>query len=493
MSTEGCHPSAFHDIMKRGSLAAALGGTVRDGGLTRTCLFYNPHKINGASYTHVFTGAVGYLGPATSKRTYGRYRSYGTFGRRHSCGVRRLSTTSGGSISSVHTLVSRIHVPPPVKGCGIFVVSRIRVLDSTTFGTFLGALRRPPRRTLFVLTAARGRGILPAVLSHYRVCSFSHVSVTSVIRRLRCMSSYRKIATRPRTLGIVTRGTSNNVHSTLSVFSRMIDFAGKGVACRTIVSGLGILSCRCCFQLASTVLSKGIQSTVLVLGSVLDGKFSKRGVVANLTSRFHSLLIYGSRTALVLFRINTSVHRHCGRVTGHYSSKLLFGTVRLTGAYSLGCQTDQGGHLLLRLALVRLYRLDDTKRPTSSGGGKLVRPVTSGKPNRTPTRTNRTITTRRACAMRSTPPLRHPMRSPRRVAKTAPHRRIISARIPPSPALVPRTPPTSTPGEITHPPRFNASVGRVNMRRPGTRTTARATAIMRRVRDPFDRRTLIRC
>lgn len=406
MSTHGCHPSAFRSIMNRQTLAAALGGTVTARGLTRTCLFYNPHKMKGAAYTHVFTGAVGYVSLATSKRTYGTYRSYITFGRRHSCGVRRLSTTSGGSISSVHRLMRRIHVPPRVNGCGICVVSRIRVLSTSTFGTFLGALRRPPHRTVFVLTAARGRGVLPAVLSHYRVCSFGHVDISSAMRRLACITSGRGVATRPRTLGIVTLGTSNNVHSTLSVFSRMIDFANKRVACGDIVRGLGILSCRCCFELASYFLRGGMDSTLLLFGSMLGGNFSNDRFVAKLSSRFHSLLIDGSPTALTLLRMKTDVHRHCRRRTRGYPLPFLCQTVGLYGSYSVGCQTDGGGHLLMRLALVRITRLavrkssiNNKHNPGRTVGPVFARSMTTRRPRGTPITPR---TRRRATGIRPT-------------------------------------------------------------------------------------------
>lgn len=404
MSTHGCHPSAFRSIMKRQTLAAALGGTVTARGLTRTCLFYKPHKMKGAAYTHVFTGAVGYVAPATSNRTYGRYRSYITFGRRQSCGVRRLSTTSGGSISSVHRLIRRIHVPPRVNGCGICVVSRMRVLSTSTFGTFLGALRRPPHRTVFVLTAARGRGVLPAVLSHYRVCSFGHVDIRSAIGRLSCITSGRKVSTRPRTLGIVTVGTSKNVHSTLSVFSRIIDFAKKGVACGDIVSGLGMLSCRCCFHLASYFLTGGIDSTLLLFGSILGGKFSKDRFVAKLSSRFHSLLMNGSPMALPLLRIKTDVHRHCRRRTRGYPLPFLCGTVGLYGRYSLGCHVDGGGHLLIRLALVRITRLAARKSSIDNkhDPGRAVGPIFSRPTTTRPSRMTSTSSMRRT-PIRSSP------------------------------------------------------------------------------------------
>lgn len=401
MSTQGCHPSAFRSMMNRHTLAAALGGTVTAKGLTRTCLFYNPENIKGAAYTHVFTGAVGYVDPATSNRTYGRYRSYATFGRRHSCGVRRLSTTSGGSISSVHRLIRRMHVPPRVNGCGMCVVSRMRVLSTSTFGTFLGALRRPPHRTVFVLTAARGRGVLPAVLSHYRVCSFDQVNIRSAMTRLTCITSGRNVATRPRTLGIVTLGTSNNVHSTLSVFSRIMDFAKKRVACGDIVRGLGILSCRCCFGLAKFFLRGGVDSTLLLLGSILGGNFSNDRFVAKLSSRLHSLLIDGSPTALPLLRINTDVHRHCRTRTRRYPLPFLCHTVGLYGSYSLGCHTDGGGQLLMRLALVRITRLA-TRRSSNTGKhdpGRTVGPVFA-RP--TTTRRPRTATTVPRRAMRPT-------------------------------------------------------------------------------------------
>lgn len=399
MSTHGCHPSAFSAMIKRHTLAAALGGTVTGRGLTRTCLFYNPQKMKGAAYTHVFTGAVGYLRPADRKRTYGRYRSYGTFGRRHSCGVRRLSTTSGGSIRSVHSLVRRMHVPPRVNGCGICVVSRMRVLSATTFGTFLGALRRPPRRTVFVLTAARGRGVLPAVLDQYRVCSFDHVAIGSAMRRLRGMTHGRRVRTRPRTLGIVTRGTSKNVHSTLSVFSRMIDFAGKRVACRDIVRGLGMLSCRCCFGLASFFLRGGMTRYLLAFGGVLQGKFSNGRFVAKLASRFQGLLMDQSPSALRLLRTNTSVQSECRTRTRGYAPRFLCGTVGLYGSYSLGCQRDGGGHLLMRLALVRITRLATRPRSTKdkrNPGGRLspiFRATRTGRSMTRPTRTAPTTAT----------------------------------------------------------------------------------------------------
>lgn len=357
ISTEGCHPVAFSSIIKRDTLAAALGGTIGDNGLTRTCLFYNPENIKGAAYTHVFTGTVGYRRPHRSNRTYGAYRDYRTFGRRHSCGVFRLSTTDGGNISRVGALVRRAHVPPRMNGCGIFVVSRIRVLDTTTFGTFLGALRRPPSRIVFVLTAARGRGVLPAVLDEYRVCSFRQVAIPGAVTRLGVITRGRNVRCRRRTLTIVTRGTSKNVQSTLSVFSRTTDFYRNGVACRGIVRSLGILSDSGCFGLISLTLRGGIDRVVLLLSGVLNGKFSNKGVVRKLTRRMHGIVVTGSARALPLLRADRRRGTGCIRRTGGTPAPFLCGTLRLVGGYSIRCQRDSGGQLLMRLALVRVNRV----------------------------------------------------------------------------------------------------------------------------------------
>lgn len=209
--------------------------------MTRTCLFSNPHKANGADATGVFTQTVGYIRKPAS-RPYGRYRIYHRVVDNRSLSIIRVSTTSGHDVRSVHALQRAVGFVPTRNRGGVCVVSRIRVLAARTFGTLLGALRRPPTRIVFVLTAARPRQVPVAVLSHYRHCRFQHVADRSVTGHLLCITKRRRVSLAGNTTRVLTIRTSNNVHSTLDVLSRYIDGADNAVSRNIIHSLLNLVN-----------------------------------------------------------------------------------------------------------------------------------------------------------------------------------------------------------------------------------------------------------
>lgn len=127
----GCHPRAFASMINRRRISSALVQTVQRSGMTRTCLFTNPQKANGADVTGVFTHTVGYRRNPAS-RPYGRYDTYGSVLDKRSVSILRVSTTSGHNVSRIHTLHRDIGFVPIRKHGGIFVVSRTRVLAART-------------------------------------------------------------------------------------------------------------------------------------------------------------------------------------------------------------------------------------------------------------------------------------------------------------------------------------------------------------------------
>lgn len=116
---------------------------------------------------------------------------------------------------------------------GNLLIRGYRVLDATTFGTLLGALRRPPDGIIFILTAASPRQILPAVVSHYRQFSCQHVPLRPVVSRLNGVTTRRGVTVGGRTLQLISRISRKNLQSTRDLLSRL-DLLRPPVATSTI-------------------------------------------------------------------------------------------------------------------------------------------------------------------------------------------------------------------------------------------------------------------
>lgn len=273
-------------------MAAALLGRVDAGHLGRTCLFANSENANGAAYTGVLTGTIGYLRPM-GKGPYNRYRVYGKVSSNDVLSVIRVSTTSGEGVSSVHRVVSRIRFGPTGYGCEICVVSRIRVLAARTFGTLLGALRRPPRRIVFVLTAARIRGLPRAVLSHYRHFSFREVPPHTVTSELLCITGRRNIALDSDTTVLTTSITSNTLQSTLSLLSEYVTVDSR-VSRSIIHDTTKLTEGACLFRLSGYMVGGGATGTLRVISELCNRSGSVTELYSRLLSRFEALVLVGS-------------------------------------------------------------------------------------------------------------------------------------------------------------------------------------------------------
>ncbi len=348
----GCHPGAFSSIIKRRRVAGALGGRLHSNATMRTCLFANAHNANGAAYTGVFTGTIGYAGDV-SNSPYLRYSDYGAFLGNRGASVIRVSTTSGGNISGVHRLGRLVAFTPTRSGCHICVVSRIRVLSPNTFGTLLGALRRPPGRMVFVLTAARIRGLPTAVLSHYREFSFEEVSDRGVYRELRFITGRRKLALASSTTTLVTTTTSNNVHSTLSVLSLYTSDDGR--VSRDIIRGIyTVTNSSCLLRLYSRVGTHSARGTLLVVRGLRGSSISVSHLLGRVVSRCHSLVVVGAihngRGPVIYSRGHLLTLR--GRTRGFSVGRVVcaLGVLRST-ATLVGANSE---HYRVRVAIVGL-------------------------------------------------------------------------------------------------------------------------------------------
>lgn len=336
-------------------MASALVGRVGRKHISRTCLFANSEKANGAAYTGVLTGTIGYR-RGRGNRPYGRYRVYGKLSSNAVCSIIRVSTTSGGNISGVESLHRRTGCAPSENGCHIFVVSRIRVLSANTFGTLLGALRRPPRRIVFVLTAARIRGLPTAVLSHYREFSFGQVRPRAVTVHLGRITNFRGVELSSRATILVTEVTSNNVHSTLSVLSRYTNEDGS--VSRGLISRItNVTNERTLCRLSRTITTGGDNTTLSVVTGLRTGDCSVRHLYIRVVGRCHGFLVIGAiggGEKLVVYASS-----RCGSVMANTRSCALpriVGTLSLFRSALIGVGNNTGSEVRVRVDFVGLYR-----------------------------------------------------------------------------------------------------------------------------------------
>lgn len=115
----------------------------------------------------------------------------------------------------IHRVTRFLDHPPLRSPHTIIILRSTRAVTRKTTGNLLGALRRPKRTAVLLLTP-NPRTLLPALISHYRAVPFRQLGRTSVTAILRHMKRTR-ILGRPRILTV----TRNDPKRTVTICRRL--------------------------------------------------------------------------------------------------------------------------------------------------------------------------------------------------------------------------------------------------------------------------------
>jgi DNA polymerase-3 subunit gamma/tau len=231
------------------------------------------------------------------------------------------------------------------------------MLSTAAFNAFLKTLEEPPSYAIFILATTEKHKILPTILSRCQVFDFHRISIKEAIGHLKGICEKEGIEAEEEALYVIAQKADGALRDALSIFDRIVSFAGEKITYRDVIENLNVLDYDYYFKTTDLILKQDLPNALLVFDEILDKGFDGHNFLNGLSEHLRNLLVCRDAATIKLLELSEGTRqRYFDQAAASDLSFLLSG-LSILNQFDLNFKSSKNQRLHVELALMKLCYL----------------------------------------------------------------------------------------------------------------------------------------
>ncbi|XCI74605.1 MAG: DNA polymerase III subunit gamma/tau [Flavobacteriales bacterium] len=344
VSARKYRPINFEDVVGQKTITDTLKQAVEEDRLAQALLFCGPHGVGKTTCARILARKINTASHQTGKSDF----SFNIF---------ELDAASNNSVDDIRNLIDQVRFTPQQGRYKVYIIDEVHMLSQAAFNAFLRTLEEPPRHAIFILATTEKYKILPTILSRCQVYEFRRISVKEIQLHLKNITQKEGIEASDEALFLIAQRADGALRDALSIFDRLVSFAGKALTGEIVVDQLGILDRDYYFKMTDLFLRNDIPQTLLLLDKVLQTGFDAELFIIGLTSHFRDLLVSNDPRTLALLEFDDETKQNYITQAKQTPSDFLIDALELCKHTELNYKSSKNPRLSVEITLMQLASL----------------------------------------------------------------------------------------------------------------------------------------
>jgi DNA polymerase III subunit gamma/tau len=297
VSARKYRPLTFEDVVGQEQITSTLKRAIESDHIAQAFLFCGPRGVGKTTCARILAKAV----------NTGKTEKLHEINEDFSFNIFELDAASNNKVDDMHQLIAQVRIPPQTGKYKIYIIDEVHMLSTAAFNAFLKTLEEPPPYAIFILATTEKHKILPTILSRCQIYDFKRISVNDIAAHLRNIASQEGIAAEDDALHIIAEKADGALRDALSIFDRLVSFAGDNLTYEAVVKNLNVLDHDYFFKLTEYLLSEDIAASYLLFDEILTNGFEGDHFINGLASHFRNLMICKDQRTLSLLEVSDSL------------------------------------------------------------------------------------------------------------------------------------------------------------------------------------------
>ena len=170
-------------------------------------------------------------------------------------------------------------------------------------------------------------------------------------------------------LFVIGEKANGAMRDALSIFDRIVSFAGDEITYKDVIENLSILDYDYFFKAVDCFLKQDISSVMLLFNEVLEKGFDAHDFLTGLAGHFRNLLVSKDERTISLMEVTeTSQQRYLEQAKMTSQSFILSG-MNILNQFDVNYKMSKNQRLHVELALMKLCHVNDAIRLAIEGSG----------------------------------------------------------------------------------------------------------------------------
>ena len=344
VSARKYRPATFKDVVGQQAITNTLDNAIENNHLAQALLFTGPRGVGKTTCARILAKKINQDGTEKEDEDF----AFNIF---------ELDAASNNSVDDIRNLIDQVRIPPQVGKYKVYIIDEVHMLSSAAFNAFLKTLEEPPKHAIFILATTEKHKIIPTILSRCQIFDFRRIGVNDIKGHLADVAKAEGIDAEDDALHIIAQKADGALRDALSIFDRVVSFAGKNLTREAVTENLNVLDYTWYFQITDLLLQNNIPQVLVTYNDILAKGFDGHHFVMGLASHFRDLMVCKNQETIQLLEVGEQVKEMYLEQSKKTSPQFLMDAIEIANTCDLKYKNSQNQRLLVELCLMQLASL----------------------------------------------------------------------------------------------------------------------------------------
>lgn len=359
VSARKYRPDTFETVVGQEHITDTLRNAIKQDHLAHSFLFTGPRGVGKTTCARILAKTINCQHITEAGEACNECESCRIFNENKSLNIYELDAASNNSVEDIRSLVEQVRFGPQGGKYKVYIIDEVHMLSQSAFNAFLKTLEEPPPYAIFILATTEKHRILPTILSRCQIFDFNRIQVTDIYESLKGVAAREGIEAEPEALHIIAQKADGALRDALSLYDRVISFAGKQLTYRAVIDNLNILDYDYFFKATDYLIHKDLPNTLLTFNDVLNQGFDGHNYLNGLSEHMRNLLVCKDPKTLPLLELTEQMQQRYQQQAQQVSGSFLLSALNILNHYDLNYKASRNQRLHTEIALMKLAHLND--------------------------------------------------------------------------------------------------------------------------------------
>ena len=341
VSARKYRPQQFEDVVGQESITRTLMNAIEKNHLAQALLFCGPRGVGKTTCARILAKKINEDGNERE-------------GEDFAFNIFELDAASNNSVDDIRNLIDQVRIPPQVGKYKVYIIDEVHMLSQAAFNAFLKTLEEPPKHAIFILATTEKHKIIPTILSRCQIFDFKRISAQDAVNYLKYIAEQQGIEAEDDALHIIAQKADGAMRDALSIFDRVVSFAGNTLTRKAVAKNLNVLDVDVYFHTTDLILKRDIPGLLMYFNEVLSSGFEGHHFVSGLASHFRDLMVCRDTKTVSLLDASENVKKRYLEQAENLDPGFLLKALELTNECELNYKASSNHRLLVELCLMQL-------------------------------------------------------------------------------------------------------------------------------------------
>jgi len=205
--------------------------------------------------------------------------------------VIEMDAASNNGVEDIRELRDKVKFLPVKSKYKVYIIDEVHMLSKGAFNALLKTLEEPPEHLLFILATTEPHKIPATILSRCQRFDLHRIKVPTIVENMKKICEEIGVDIDENALKLIAANSEGAMRDALSILDRCVSFTQDKIDYETVINLLGTVNYQTIMEVASSLLEKDIEKTMVLVDNILDQGKELTFFLDELIIYFRNLLI----------------------------------------------------------------------------------------------------------------------------------------------------------------------------------------------------------